>query len=86
MVFGSTVSWLTKKQQIVAFLSTEAELTAFCTVACHEIWLSRLLQDLAYSCKEPIYVYEDNQSTMEIAEQSKDFGRIKHVDVEFRFL
>lgn len=85
-VFGSTVSWLTKKQQTVALSSTEAELTALCTVACHEVWLSRLLQDLGYSCKEPICVYEDNQSAMRIAEESKDFGRIKHVDVKFHFL
>lgn len=85
-VFGCTVSWLTRKQQTVALSSTEAELSALCTVTCHEMWLNRLLYDLGYSSKEPICVYEDNQSAMRIAEESKDFGRVKHIDVKFHFL
>ncbi|KXJ62357.1 hypothetical protein RP20_CCG018720 [Aedes albopictus] len=85
-VFGATVGWITRKQQTVSLSSTEAELTALCTAACHEMWLIRLLEDLWWKPKEATTFYEDNQSAMRITENSKDFGRLKHVDVKFHFL
>lgn len=76
-VFGCTVCWITRKQQTVSLSSTEAELAALCVAACHEQWLVRLLRDLGYDPGEPIVFYEDNQSTMRIAEESKLIGRIE---------
>lgn len=45
-----------------------------------------VLFDLRYRSKELICVYEDNQSAMRIAEEPRDFGRVKHVNVKFHFL
>lgn len=85
-VFGSTVAWITRKQQTVSLSSTEAELTALCAAVCHELWLGRLLQDLGFKPEEPVRVHEDNQSTIRVAEEAKDFGRLKHVDVKIHFI
>lgn len=85
-VFGSTVCWITRKQQTVALSSTEAELAALCVAACHVMWLTRLLQDLWCESNEPVIMYEDNQSAMKVSEESKDYGRLKHVDVKLHFL
>lgn len=85
-IFGCTVAWITRKQQVVSLSSTEAELAALCVAACHEQWLIRLLRDMGYDPEEPITFYEDNQSSMRIAEESKDFGRLKHVDVKLHYL
>lgn len=85
-VYGSTVSWVTRKQQTVALSSTEAELSALCTTTCHAMWLVRVLQDLGRTTDGPIPVHEDNQSTIRIAEDERDCKRLKHVDTKFHFL
>uniref|UniRef100_A0A8D8BNM2 Copia protein n=2 Tax=Culex pipiens TaxID=7175 RepID=A0A8D8BNM2_CULPI len=85
-VLGCTTGWMTRKQNCVSLSSTEAELTALCSAACYEMWLVRLLQDLELKIPEPVTFYEDNQSSIRIAEESKDFGRLKHVDVKYHFL
>lgn len=85
-VAGCCVGWMTRKQQVVSLSSTEAELNALCAAACFEIWLVRLLKDLGKEAKLPVFFYEDNQSTIRIAEDSKNHGRLKHVDVKYHFL
>lgn len=62
------------------------ELNALCNAACYQMWLIRLLRDFGLDSEEPTKFYEDNQSTIKIAESSKEFGRLKHVDVKFQFL
>ncbi|XP_065078603.1 uncharacterized protein LOC135701673 [Ochlerotatus camptorhynchus] len=73
-LFGCTISWITRKQHTVSLSSTEAELSALCTAACHTLWLIRLLRDLGQKIDEPIVVHEDNQSTIRIAEDCRDHG------------
>ncbi|KXJ68982.1 hypothetical protein RP20_CCG000687 [Aedes albopictus] len=85
-LFGCTVGWITRKQQTVSLSSTEAELSALCTAACHAIWMIRLLGDLGKKPTVPVQLFEDNQSTIRIAEDSRDYGRLKHVDTKFHFL
>lgn len=84
--FGSTVAWITRKQHTVALSSTEAELAALCVAVCHGLWMLRLLQDLGCEVNGPVTYFEDNQSTIRITEDSKGFGRLKHVDVKLFFL
>lgn len=66
--------------------STEAELAALCTAACHTLWMMRVLDDLGKPMDGPVPVYEDNQSTIRIAEDSRDCKRLKHVDTKFHLL
>lgn len=81
-VFGATISWFARKQPTVSLSSTEAELVALCSAACHSQWLVRVLRDLGWSSDEPVRFYEDNQSTIKIVSNPKDSGRLKHVDVK----
>lgn len=85
-VYGCAVAWMTRKQQTVALSSTEAELAALCTAVSHVVWMRRLLDDLGRSIEEATPVFEDNQSTIRIAENSKDYSRLKHVDTKFHFV
>lgn len=85
-VCGSTVSWSAKKQATVSLSSTEAELIALCAATCHGLWLVRILEDLGSKPVTPITYYEDNQSTMKIAANPKDSGRLKHLDVKHFFV
>lgn len=85
-VFGSTVMWLTRKQQTVALSSTEAEFIALCTAACEGIWLRRVLADLGVIVEGPVTYFEDNQSCIKVVEEPKDSRRLKHVDIKFNFI
>lgn len=85
-IHGCTVSWMTRKQQTVALSSNEAELAALCVAICHVVWMKRLVSDLGRPIEQAIPVFEDNQSTIRIAEDSKDYSRLKHVDTKFHFV
>lgn len=85
-VYGCTVGWLTRKQPTVSLSSTEAELVALNVAVCHGIWMERLLRDLGTKLDGPVTYYEDNQSTMRVAEDERDVGRMKHIDVKYRFV
>ncbi|XP_053698976.1 uncharacterized protein LOC128745943 [Sabethes cyaneus] len=85
-VFGATVSWMARKQATVSLSSTEAELVALCAAACHGQWLVRVLLDLGLSSNGPVPYHEDNQSTIKIVSNSKDPGRLKHIDVKYFYV
>lgn len=85
-VFGNVVSWSSRKQSAVALSSTEAEYVAVSECACEAIWLRNLLKELRIDCGGPTVLFEDNQSSIRIAESSKDNKRMKHVDTKYHFI
>lgn len=85
-VAGCTIGWITRKQQVVSLSRTKAEMNALCAAACFEVWLIRLLDKWRVVAELPVSFFEDSQSTMRIAEDCKNHGRLKHVDVKFKFL
>lgn len=60
-VFGSTVTWCSKKQTTVATSSSEAEYIALSAAVAESLWLQGILEDLQESTK-PVTLYEDNRS------------------------
>ncbi|KXJ39338.1 hypothetical protein RP20_CCG002201 [Aedes albopictus] len=46
----------------------------------------RILEDLGMRLDGGVPIYEDNQSTIRIAEDDRDYKRLKHVDTKFHFL
>lgn len=85
-VYGSTVSWSTKKQTTVLLSSTEAELIALCMATCHGIWLVRLLKDLGINLVNPVIYHEDNQSAIRVMGEEKATSRLKHKDIKLHFV
>lgn len=53
-VFGSTVSWSTRKQTGITLSSTEAEYVALATALTEAIWLKGLLEDFNVNGTDPI--------------------------------
>lgn len=85
-VYGSTVSWMTRKQSTVSLSSTEAEFIALSTAACEAIWIGGVLRELNVELIEPITMYEDNQACIHIAEEPREHRRMKHIDVKFNHI
>jgi len=86
-VFGCPVLWASKKQHCVSLSTTESEyiaLTAAVTEAC---WLRQLLNDLyVFVSDKPVVIFEDNQSTINIANNPQNNRRIKHLDIKHFFI
>lgn len=46
----------------------------------------RTMEDLGIRMSSPIKYFEDNQSTIRVAEDERGVGRLKHVDVKHMFV
>lgn len=82
---GGPISWLSKKQEVVASSSTEAEYIALSRTAKEGRWLNILASELGVS-NSPITLFEDNQSAIKLAENHILNDRSKHIDVRFHYI
>lgn len=85
-VFGSTVSWTSRKQATVSLSSSESEYVALSAAVSEGIWLAGLLEDM--NCKspsDPVIIYEDNRGCIELAKNAES-KRIKHLDIKHHFI
>jgi len=74
------------KQKLVSRSSTEAELVSLADAASDTLWILKLLRFLGIKC-DSATVYQDNKSTIFMAEngESSATGNSKHIDVRFFF-
>ncbi|KAL5777605.1 hypothetical protein ACOSP7_010531 [Xanthoceras sorbifolium] len=85
-VGGNLVTWRSKKQNVVARSSAEAEFRAVAHGICEVIWIKRLLEDLKISNPLPMKLYCDNKATISIAHNPVFHDRTKHVEVDRHFI
>lgn len=83
---SGVVTWLSKKQDIVALSSTEAEYIALCAACCQGIWINRVLGDCGVRIEEPIVIYCDNKSCIAVAKNPVLHRRAKHIDVKYHYI
>jgi len=77
---GSEVfSWCTKKQEIVAQSTAEAEFIATTTVVNQVLWLKKILCDLHLQQNHKTEVFIDNQAAIAI---SKNHGKTRHFNIK----
>ncbi len=85
--FGSgVISWSSKKQPIVALLSTEAEYKGATIVACEVVLLQKLLSDLGQLVDAFVVIYCDNISSILLANNPIYHARTKHIEVHYHFI
>lgn len=83
---GAAISWTSKKQNVVAISSTEAEFIAGSTAVQEAIYLRTILADLGAEQYQPTILYQDNLSAIRL-EKDANFGqRSKHIDVKYRHI
>lgn len=82
----SLVSWVSQKQRCVALSTCEAELMAATAAACQGIWLRNVLSQITSEFVEPITLFIDNRSTMDLAKNPVFNGRSKHIDIRYHFI
>ncbi|KAK9740903.1 hypothetical protein RND81_03G069600 [Saponaria officinalis] len=82
--FGPGVfSWNSKKQDIVAQSTAEAEYVAASTAVNQFIWIRKILDDLGYKQNEDTDVLVDNKSAIFISKNPVSFGNTKHMKIRY---
>lgn len=86
MVNGGTISWWSKKQNVIALSSCESEYIAM-TETCKEIvWLRNIAIFFNVRIAETITILTDSQSCMAIIQNEKHSSRTKHIDIKYHFV
>jgi hypothetical protein len=82
--FGSAVfSWNSKKQEVVAQSSAEAEYISAAAATNQTIWLRKILSDVGQFQNKATVIWVDNKSAIAIAKNPVQHGRTKHIKVKY---
>eukprot|EP00253_Pinus_taeda_P016507 PITA_16507 len=84
-LFGGAVSWMSKKQSVVALSTTEQEYMAATHASKEAVWLQRLCSSMGL-VQEAIRIHCDNQSAIFFAKNHAYYSRTKHIDVQYHFV
>ena len=76
---NGAVSWSSKKQYIMALLSTEAEYIALTHAAKEVLWLCTFLSELQGAPNGPMTINCDNQGAIALSKDNKFHARTKHI-------
>jgi len=84
-VGGTTVSWVSKLQSVVALSMTKAEYVVATKANKEMIWLQRFLDELGKK-QELGRLYSDNPSAIHLAKNSIFHSKTKHMQLEYHFI
>jgi len=79
-LFGGAVSWMSKKQSIVALSTTEVEYMAATHASKEAVWLQRLCSSMRL-VQGAIRIDCDSQSEIFLAKNPAHHSKTKHIDV-----
>ena len=83
---GNLATWRNKKQNVIARSSAEAKFQAMAQGMCELLWLRSILNDLKMACEEPIILYCDNKSAINIVHNPIQHDRTKHIEIDQHFI
>jgi hypothetical protein len=86
MLAGGPVFWMSKRQDVVALSTTEAEYIAYGKGAQQAKWIHNFMNEIGYPSPLPSQLFADNMGAIAISENPKFHQRVKHIDIRFHFL
>jgi histone deacetylase 1/2 len=88
MLAGGPISWNSKLQSTVTLSTTEAEYTALAEAVREATWIRQLLGELGIESPSinKVTLYEDNQPSIQLAENHVNHARSKHIDIRTHYV
>ena len=83
---GNLVTWKSKKHNVVARSSAEAEFRVVSHGVCEILGIKTLLEELKVTSSLPMKVFCDNKAIIAIAHNPVLHDRTKHVEVDKHFI
>jgi transposase InsO family protein len=83
---GNLVTWRSKKQNVVARSSAEAEFRSMALGICELLWLKIILDDLKVKWESPMKLFCDNKAAIAIAHDPVQHDRTKHIEIDRHFI
>lgn len=80
---GGAVTWMSKRQPIVALSSTEAEYIALSSMVKEIIWARHFINEVFQMKLEPTTIRCDNQSAIDLSKNDMFRQRSKHIDIRY---
>ncbi|KAJ0468434.1 putative RNA-directed DNA polymerase [Helianthus annuus] len=85
-VGSAAVTWSSKKQDIVALSTTEAEYVSATAAACQATWMRKILIELGLEQEGETRIFCDNTSAVFLSKNQAYHNRSKHIDTRFHFI
>lgn len=79
------VSWLSKKQDSVSLSTVEAKYIVAASYYTQVLWMKQTLKDIGVICDEPIPIFYDNTSTINISKNLVMHSIKKHISIKYHF-
>ncbi|GAU43000.1 hypothetical protein TSUD_188740 [Trifolium subterraneum] len=86
LIGGNMISWRSKKQNIVALSSAEAEYRAMAATSKELAWLKNLLLELRLGDLQATKLICDNQAALHIASNPVFHERTKHIEIDCHYV
>ena len=84
---GGAISWSSRRQPTIALSTTEAEYMALSSAVQESSWLSQFEKQFNFGGqRNPIQIFCDNTSALDLATTTGYSARTKHIDVRHHFL
>ena len=84
-VGGSTISWISKLQRVVALSTSKAEYVSLTEASKEMIWLQRFMEELGKK-QENSRLYCDNESAIHLAKNSAFHLKTTHIQLRYHFI
>lgn len=86
LLTGAPVLWYSRRQDVVALSTTEAEYIAGWYATREAVWLRRLLSEIRGERETKICIFIDNQSAIKLTKNPKFHKKSKHIEVRFHYI
>jgi hypothetical protein len=80
------VSWLSKKQSSISLSTVEAWYIATTTCCTQVLWMKQTLTDIHVEYDDPIPIYCDNTSSINISKNQVILSKPNHIPIKYHFL
>jgi hypothetical protein len=80
------LSWISKKQSSVSLSTSKAEYIAATSCCTQVLWMKQTLTDIQVEYDDPIPIYCDDTSIVNISKNPVMHSKMKHIPIKYHFL